>query len=69
MAQILADRILSMDRNPDEYAKLQTWRTQFPTREACDADVRCMVSVYAAGAAPTSSGPVIMPWLNQVDRL
>ena len=47
MAQVLADRILAMDRDPDEYARLQIWRTQFPTREACDADVRCMVSAYA----------------------
>jgi hypothetical protein len=50
MARILAEQILVMERNPGEYAKLQSWRTDFPTREACDADVKCMVSAGAASA-------------------
>ena len=50
MARVLADRILAMDRDPVEYAKLQSWRAQFPTRESCDAHVRCMVSSVAAAA-------------------
>ena len=42
MAKALAERLMAMDADPDELAKVHEWRKEFPTREKCSVDDRCM---------------------------